>query len=178
MCYMNEPRKLVAALLWITAALTTVVLTAHAIVYWRVMQPLTQMVTYEIIPVIETAAVLYAEVIQEISQLLFPVLNDMAMVTGSTMNAATVITVYSLYVWTDIAIQTVQAVTVFSFTVSSYEIPIKGNVPGGIAVWLLILFALSTYAFVYHQYPSHEDWIASVISIVLPLLTRSLWKSD
>lgn len=98
----------------------------------------------------------------------------MTMATFSTMDAATVVAIYSVYVWTDTAIQMIQSAIVLP----SVELSIEGDVPGGIVVWLLAAFALVTYAFVYHQYPTHKDWVVDVFSIVLPLLTQWLWKSD
>ena len=103
-----------------------------------------------------------------------PVFNNMIIATVSTMDAMTVVAIYSTYVWPDVVIQTIQS----TMALPSIELSIEGDVPGGIAVWLVVAFALVTYAFVYHQYPTHEDWVANVLSIVLPFLSQWLWKSD
>lgn len=168
------------------AALTTVFLSASAWVHWHVVYPLgvtVESVMQQVAGVVQQAAVLNAQVMQQIGMLtgqgmqhvvhlFLPVVDEAAMMTFSTMDALTVVTVYSLYVWTDAVIQTVHS----AMALPSAEISIEGDVPGGIAVRLVVAFALVTYAFVYHQYPTHEDWVATVFSIVLPLLYQSLWR--
>lgn len=103
-------------------------------------------------------------------------LNDAAVVTFSAMDTVTVIAIYSLYVWTDAVVQAVQMV--LNSQVPSTEALPEIEVPGGIVVWLVAVIALVTYVFVYRHYPTHEDWVSTVFSIVLPFLSRWLWKSD
>lgn len=92
------------------------------------------------------------------------------------MDTVTVIAIYSLYVWTDAVVQAVQMV--LNAQAPSTEALPEIEVPGGIVVWLVAVIALVTYAFVYRHYPTHEDWVSTVFSIVLPFLSRWLWKSD
>lgn len=182
---MNGPRELFTALLQHVITLTAALLFATAWVHGHVVYPLgvtVESVMQQVAGVVEQAAVLNAQVMQQIGLLIeqgvqhvvhlfLPVLDAAAMMTISTMDVLTVVTIYSLYVWTDAVIQTVHS----AMALPSIEISIEGDVPGGIAVWLLVAFALMTYAFVYHQYPTHKDWVATVFSIVLPLLYQSLW---
>lgn len=182
---MNGPRELLAALLQYVAASTAAVQSATAWVQWRIVYPLTDTVGSWIVQVdavMQQFVLGYVLLVQRfivgyvqtLEHLFLPVFNDMAMATFSTMDAVTVVALYSVYVWTEPAIQFVQSV----IPVPSVETLIEGDVPGGVTVWLVVLFALATYAFVYYQYPTHEDWVATVFSIVLPFLSQWLWKSD
>ena len=185
---MNGPRELFTVLLQHVTTLAAALLFATAWVPWHVVYPLgvtVESVMQRVAGVVEQAAVLNAQVmrqigllieqgVQHVVHLFLPVLDEAAMMTFSTMDAMTVVAIYSMYVWTDVVIQTVHS----AMALPSIELSIKGDVPGGIAVWLVVAVALVTYAFVYRQYPSHQEWVGTVLSFVLPLLTRSLWKSD
>lgn len=200
---MNGPRELFTALLQYVTTLTAAIFSVTVWMHWHLVYPVTstvesqfyrfnvvmqqnllgleQFVIGYVLPVerfvmsyVLTAEQVVIGYVQTIEYLFLPLLNDMVMATFSTMDAMIVVAIYSAYVWTDVVIQTVQS----AMALPPVELSIEGDVPGGIAVWLVVAFALVTYAFVYHQYPTHEDWVATVFSIVLPLLTRSLWKSD
>lgn len=200
---MNGPRELFAALLRLATASTAAIFSVTVWMHGHLVYPVTstvesqlyrfnvvmqqnllgmeQVIMGYVLPVerfvmgyVLTAEQVVIAYVQTLEHLVLPLFNDMAMATFSTMDAMTVVAIYSVYVWTDVVIQTVQS----AMTLPSVELSIEGDLPGGIAVWLVVVFALVTYAFVYRQYPSHQEWVGTVLSFVLPLLTRSLWKSD
>lgn len=114
------------------------------------------------------------QVLLQFTQPMTLVLNDAAMATFSAMDTLAVLAAYSVYVSIDAVLQVIQS----GPPLPSGDVSIDVEVPGGITVWLVLLFALATYALVYRQYPSHQDWVGTVFSFVLPFLSRWLWNSD
>lgn len=167
---MDRPRDLLAYLLQLVTIISATTIAAMLWINRYVMYPamaVADPVMYQLTRIVE-------QVILQLAQFTMLVMNDVAGITASTMDTLTVVVIYSIYVWTGAVIQTLQAAA----QLPSTEVAIDIEVPGGVTVWLVVLFAVMTYAFVYRQYPSHEDWVSTVVSIVLPFLSRWLWKSD
>lgn len=152
---MNGPRELFTALLRLVTGLTVTIIAVTAWIHWHFVYPVTRTVEswiYQFGSVMQQGTLQSEQfsllMAPQLNHLFHPfpsVFNGMTMATVSTMDAMTVVAIYSMYVWPDVVIQTIQS----AMELPSVELSIEGDVPGGIAVWLVVAFALVTYAFVY-----------------------------
>lgn len=124
--------------------------------------------------VVTDVGLVIRQVMEAVAHPVMLVMNEVTLVMVSTMDSATFLTAYIVYVWIDAVFQIVQTLP----GLPSAETVTDVEVPGGVAVWLLVLLALATYGFVYHQYPTHKDWVGTVLALLLPHLSRELRKSD